>query len=104
MDGNEIQVEAEVIKKSLTISNAIGNVGQRDEAIPIANVNSHILAKVIEWCRHHKDTPEIIDQEDKDGSSSYKTPSKIIVDITEWDEDFFKVDQGTLFEIMLVIT
>ena len=48
------------------------------------NVSAPILQKVIEWCEHHRNEPTAaVSQSD------------------EWDDEFVKVDQGTLFEIIL---
>ena len=64
-----------------------------DEAIPLPNVNAAILKKVITWCTHHKDdAPPPEDDENKEKSTD---------DISTWDMEFLKVDQGTLFELIL---
>ena len=31
--------------------------GDKDEPIPLANVTSDVMKKVIEWAEHHKDDP-----------------------------------------------
>ena len=63
-----------------------------DAPIPLPNVSSKILAKVIEYCKYHVDAE--IKAEDK--------PSKTEEEIKTWDTDFVKVDQSTLFELILV--
>lgn len=60
--------------------------------IPLPNVSSKILAKVIEYCKYHVDAR----------SGDADKPSKLDDDIKAWDMEFVKVDQGTLFELILV--
>lgn len=57
-----------------------------DEVIPIPNVNGKILAKVIEFCDYHV----------KAGGEG-----KSDDEVKAWDAEFTKVDQGTLFELIL---
>ena len=64
-----------------------------DEPFPLPNVNAGILRKVITWAQHHKDDPPPPeDEEDKEKRTD---------DIDPWDQEFLKVDQGTLFELIL---
>ena len=62
-----------------------------DHPIPLPNVSSKILAKVIEYCKYHVDAAKP-DQE--------KTPSE--EEKKAFDTDFVQVDQATLFELILV--
>ena len=67
-----------------------------DEAVPLPNVNAAILKKVIQWCTYHKDDPP---PPEDDENKEKRTD-----DISSWDAEFLKVDQGTLFELILVST
>ena len=50
--------------------------------------------QVIQWATHHKDDPPPPeDDENREKNTN---------DISSWDQDFLKVDQGTLFELILV--
>merc|ERR1719498_1361510 len=69
------EVEEEVAFESLTVKNMIEDTGT-EAPIPLPNVSSKILAKVIEYCKYHDDAKA-------------------------WDTEFVKVDQGTLFELIL---
>src|SRR6185312_5191001 len=62
--------------------------------IPLPNVTGKILAKVIEYCKYHLEHPTPISEEKKD--------EKRTDDIIPWDQEFCKVDQATLFELILV--
>lgn len=65
-----------------------------EEVVPLPNVNSAILKKVIQWATFHKDDPSPAEEDDN--------KEKRTDDISSWDADFLKVDQGTLFELILV--
>lgn len=65
-----------------------------EEPVPLPNVNAAILRKVIQWCSYHKDDPP---PPEDDENKEKRTD-----DICSWDAEFLKVDQGTLFELILV--
>lgn len=97
-DGDVFDVELDVIKAaSQTIKTMVDdlNIGDddNDEEIPVSNVSAAILKKVIEWARHHKD--DNISAADEDDNRERRTD-----DIPQWDQEFLKVDQGTLFELI----
>lgn len=49
---------------------------------------------MLEWAEHHKeDPPPPEDDENKEKRTD---------DIEPWDQEFLRVDQGTLFELILV--
>ncbi|KAG5446061.1 suppressor of kinetochore protein mutant [Clonorchis sinensis] len=78
----------------LWIARDLGMEEQGDEEpVPLPNVNAGILRKVIQWCTYHRDDPP--PQED-DENKERRTD-----DIPSWDQEFLRVDQGTLFELML---
>eukprot|EP00389_Voromonas_pontica_P008768 GDKH01013336.1.p1 GENE.GDKH01013336.1~~GDKH01013336.1.p1 ORF type:complete len:165 (+),score=37.55 GDKH01013336.1:142-636(+) len=93
--GEVFEVDVEVAKMSKLIDGMIENMGDDlDENIPLPNVKSNILAKVIEYCRHHKDNPpeEIV--------KPLKSANLSEV-VSEWDDQFVNVEQETLFELIL---
>ena len=92
-DGEAFEVEREVAVMSLTVKNMLDDIGETDAPIPLPNVTSKILQKVIEYCKYHKDHPTPVSEEKKD--------EKRTDDILPWDKDFCKVDQATLFELIL---
>eukprot|EP01023_Acetabularia_acetabulum_P016070 TRINITY_DN1792_c0_g1_i10.p1 TRINITY_DN1792_c0_g1~~TRINITY_DN1792_c0_g1_i10.p1 ORF type:complete len:272 (+),score=44.75 TRINITY_DN1792_c0_g1_i10:155-970(+) len=58
----------------------------KPEIIPILEISSEILQKIIEYCEfHYKSSVENISEED----------------IKAWDQEFVQVDQKTLFELIL---
>jgi len=91
--GEVFEVEPEVGCMSQLIKNMVEDSGT-DETIPLPNVKSNILKKVIEYCRHHKDNPpeEIV--------KPLKSANLSEV-VSEWDDTFVNVEQDTLFELIL---
>ena len=51
------------------------------------------MKQVIQWATYHKDDPP---PPEDDENKEKRTD-----DISPWDSDFLKVDQGTLFELIL---
>mmetsp|Transcript_7052 Transcript_7052/g.30930 ORF Transcript_7052/g.30930 Transcript_7052/m.30930 type:complete len:154 (+) Transcript_7052:100-561(+) len=85
-EGEAVQVAQEVAFKSETIKNMIEDTGT-EAPIPLPNVSSKILQKVIEYCKHHS--------EKKEGEGNKEEEDKT------FDAEFVKVDQATLFELIL---
>ena len=95
-DGENFEVDVEIAKVFNIIKTMIEDLGldeDDDEPVPLPNVNGAILRKVIEWATHHKnDPPPPEDDENREKRSD---------DIDAWDQEFLKVDQGTLLELIL---
>ena len=95
-DGEVFPVDVEIAKQSVTIKTMLEDLGmdeEDEEVVRLPNVNAAILKKVIQWATYHKDDPPLPeDDENKEKRTD---------DICSWDADFLKVDQGTLFELIL---
>uniref|UniRef100_A0A1A9WTT8 Skp1-related protein n=1 Tax=Glossina brevipalpis TaxID=37001 RepID=A0A1A9WTT8_9MUSC len=95
---NEIfDVDVEIAKCSETLKTMLEDCGMKDcdnAIVPLPNVNSATLRKVLEWANHHKDDSKAA--EDNEGKEK-----RNIDDISTWDADFLKMDQGALFELIL---
>ncbi|KAL9231849.1 hypothetical protein vseg_007018 [Gypsophila vaccaria] len=81
-DGEEFEVEEVIGEESQTIKHMIED-GCADNVIPLPNVTGKILSKVIEFCRK---------QVEAVGSSHV---------LKCWNSEFVKVDQDTLFDLIL---
>lgn len=97
-NGEEFDVDLEVAMLSQTIKNmeeqfGVQNGEDSDEAIPLQNITSSTLKKVIDWCTYHKD--DAIFFEDDDDHRDKRTD-----DIPEWDKNFLQVDKATLFDLI----
>ncbi|KAI5596687.1 hypothetical protein POPTR_002G018700v4 [Populus trichocarpa] len=88
-DGEAFEVDEAVALESQTIKHMIEE-DCADNAIPLPNVTSKILSKVIEYCKKHVETPKSDDR-----------PSSADDDLKSWDAEFVKVDQATLFDLIL---
>ncbi|KAL9819813.1 putative S-phase kinase-associated protein [Arabidopsis thaliana] len=84
-DGQSFEVEEAVAIQSQTIAHMVEDDCVAD-GIPLANVESKILVKVIEYCKkHHVDEANPISEED----------------LNKWDEKFMDLEQSTIFELIL---
>ncbi|KAK1355953.1 hypothetical protein POM88_049209 [Heracleum sosnowskyi] len=81
-DNETFEVEEAVALESQTIKHMIED-DCADTAIPLPNVTGSILAKVIEFCKKHV--------ESKDDDEALKS----------FDAEFAKVDQETLYDLIL---
>jgi len=101
-DGEEFEVEEAVAMESQTIRHMIED-DCADNGIPLPNVNSKILSKVIEYCNKHvlANKPAAgSDGAAADGSAAAAAPAPA-EDLNNWDAEFVKVDQATLFDLIL---
>eukprot|EP00386_Alphamonas_edax_P015525 GDKI01047379.1.p1 GENE.GDKI01047379.1~~GDKI01047379.1.p1 ORF type:complete len:169 (-),score=76.59 GDKI01047379.1:303-809(-) len=91
--GDTFEVESDVACMSTLIKNMVEDSGT-EEAIPLPNVKTAILTKVIEYCKYHKDKP--VEEIAKPVKSN---DMKEVV--CEWDANFVDVEQDVLFELIL---
>lgn len=95
-DGESFEIDLEVARQSVTIKTMLEDLGwdeSDDDPVPLPNVNAAILKKVVQWATFHKDDPP---PPEDDENKEKRTD-----DICTWDAEFLKVDQGTLFELIL---
>ncbi|KAM7473605.1 hypothetical protein LguiB_020848 [Lonicera macranthoides] len=81
-ENETLEVEEAVAVMSQTIKHLIEDDYSADTSIPLPRITSKILAKVIEYCKKHVETPE---------SEELKS----------FDADFVKVDNQTLFDLII---
>ncbi|GAB2210479.1 hypothetical protein Droror1_Dr00015745 [Drosera rotundifolia] len=87
-DGEEFDVDIAVASESQTIKHSIED-DETGTAIPLPNVTGSILAKVIEYCKKHVE-------------AAPKGDDRAVMDaLKEWDQEFMKIDQNTLFDLIL---
>ncbi|WFD29083.1 TATA-binding protein-associated factor mot1 [Malassezia sp. CBS 17886] len=93
-DNEHFTVDRDVAERSVLIKQMIEDIGETDQPIPLPNVSSSVLTKVLEYCSHHRnDLPTSSDDTDE--------MRRRATDISEWDAKFIQVDQEMLFEIIL---
>lgn len=96
-DGETFEVEESVALESQTIKHMIED-DCADNAIPLPNVTGKILSKVIEYCKKHVEAAA-----NKPSTDDRSSSASVAVDdeLKTWDADFVKVDQNTLFDLIL---
>ncbi|KAJ0493973.1 putative S-phase kinase-associated protein [Helianthus annuus] len=86
-DGETFEVDEVVALESQTIKHMIED-DCANTTIPLPNVTSKIISKVIEYCKKHVESAK---NEDKTAEE----------DLKSFDSEFVKVDQATLFDLIL---
>ncbi|RIA04924.1 hypothetical protein BRARA_K00804 [Brassica rapa] len=96
-EGESFEVDEAVALECQTIKNMIED-DCTDGGIPLANVNSATLSKVIDYCKKHVEAAAAAEANagDKDIYGANKD-----IELKTWDEEFVKVDQPLLFDLML---
>ena len=79
------EVETKTAFRSITIKNMVEDTGL-DICVPVPMVDSAILVRVIEYLKYHQKAEESTTPEDEQ---------------TVWDKDYIKVDDETLFNLIL---
>eukprot|EP00450_Noctiluca_scintillans_P005353 CAMPEP_0194490252 /NCGR_PEP_ID=MMETSP0253-20130528/9534_1 /TAXON_ID=2966 /ORGANISM="Noctiluca scintillans" /LENGTH=214 /DNA_ID=CAMNT_0039330861 /DNA_START=33 /DNA_END=674 /DNA_ORIENTATION=+ len=92
--GEVFEVEPEVACMSTLIKNMVDDSGT-DEEIPLPNVKTAILSKVIDYCKYHKDNqPEEIQK-------PLRSTNLCDCGVSEWDSEYVNIEQEVLFELIL---
>ncbi|KAI4305642.1 hypothetical protein L6164_028997 [Bauhinia variegata] len=81
-EGETLEVEIAVAIQSETIKNLMEDVFSEGN-IPLPNLSGPILSEVIEYMKKHKEEDEVT--------------------LRAWDAEFVKVDQGTLFDLVMAM-
>ncbi|XP_073278612.1 SKP1-like protein 1A [Primulina huaijiensis] len=96
-EGDTFEVEELVAMESQTIRNIIED-DCADAFIPLPNVTSKILTKVIEYCKRHVQAESEADVADGVTMAADKLPDDVL---KKFDTEFVDVDQDTLFDLIL---
>ncbi|XP_028223017.1 SKP1-like protein 1A [Glycine soja] len=88
LDVEAFEVEEAVAVKSQMIKHMIED-NYVDNKVPLPNATNKILAEVIKYCKKHVDA-----------NCTDEKPSED--ELKAWEADFVKVDQVTLFDLILV--
>ncbi|KAG7545088.1 SKP1-like dimerization domain superfamily [Arabidopsis suecica] len=84
-DGQSFEVEEAIAVQSQTIAHMVEDDCAAN-GIPLANVTSKTLVKVIEYCKkHHVDEANPISEDE----------------LNKWDTEFLEIDQSTIFDLIL---
>ena len=90
-----VTVELEVAKMSNLLSSMLGEDADLDEVIPLPNVKTAVLQRVMDYCRYHKENPS------DEISKPLRSTNLLECGVSEWDNTFVTVEQDFLFELIL---
>ncbi|XP_014211367.1 S-phase kinase-associated protein 1 [Copidosoma floridanum] len=99
-DNKTFTVDVKVARCSTTFKTMLDDLGldendDDDEPLYLSTINSEILKKILKWCEYHKDDPPVDEDDYEQGCASKSA------DMSEWDAEYFKVSNQTLFDILL---
>lgn len=104
-DGDKFEVDksvaamSELVKAMLTVGDDEEEEEEDDDSnkqeIPLPNVNSTTLSKVVEFCKYHKENGALAEIEKPLRSANM---SEIV---GEWDANFVDLEQAALFNLIL---
>ncbi|KAH7484375.1 hypothetical protein PRIC1_003684 [Phytophthora ramorum] len=96
MDGDSFEVSRSVAAMSELVKTLISDDADDDEVqeIPLPNVKSPVLSKVIEFCSQHHNSPM------REIEKPLKSADMHDV-VSDWDANFVDIEQEILFELIL---
>lgn len=96
-EGHVFEVDLQTAMVSGTLRTMMEDIGKLnaddDEVVPLVNVNTATLKKVLQWSTYHKNDWFLLAEDDP--AIGARQP------LSSWDSEFFNVDQATLFEIIM---
>merc|ERR1712136_599480 len=92
MGGEVFEVEPEVACMSTLIKNMVDDSGI-DEEIPLPNVKTAVLSKVIDYCKYHKDNPA------EEIQKPLKSTILVECGVCEWDAEFENILAANYLDI-----
>jgi S-phase kinase-associated protein 1 len=91
-----VTIEVEVAKMSNLLKTMIQEDTDLEDAIPLPNVKTAVLQRVIDYCNYHKIN------ESEEISKPLRSTNLIDCGVCEWDNTFITgMDQDLLFEVIL---
>uniref|UniRef100_A0A803KXE9 SKP1-like protein n=1 Tax=Chenopodium quinoa TaxID=63459 RepID=A0A803KXE9_CHEQI len=97
-DGETFEVEETVALESQTIKHMVED-DCADNVIPLPNVTSKILAKVIEYCKKHVDSPK-----SSSDNAAAAADRQVDDELKTWDADFVKAANYLNIKSLLDLT
>lgn len=84
-EGTIIEVDQEIVGKSIILKNMVDN-SDKNEEIPLPNIKLQTLRKVIEYCEHYKNTEPL--------EIKKPLPSANLEDyVEEWDFKYIDIEK-----------
>ena len=100
-NGEEFIVDKDVLSMSTTVTNFLEDGLDDDDEngfIPLPNVSGKMMPMIIEYCKFHHNY-EKVKSEHAIGNKDEILHTE--ADVKAWDDNFVKVDQSTLFDLIL---
>ncbi|EER07524.1 sulfur metabolism negative regulator, putative [Perkinsus marinus ATCC 50983] len=97
-DGVIVPIPLKAARFSILVNNMIDDASDsiNDEEIPLPNVTSKTLSKVVQWCEYHIDHPvSVITKPLKMGGCLTDNG------VSDWDNKFVDLPEEELFDVML---
>ena len=103
-EGEEFQIDEAVAMESQTIRHMIED-DCADNGIPLPNVDSKILSKVIEYYNKHvlAKPGNVATGSLGAATSNTVAPTALAEDLKIWDAEFIKVNHATLFDLIQLL-
>ena len=96
-DEKNFTVEKDILMRSALLKNMLADIEDSSDPIPLPQVDSTTLEKVIEYLEYHKDDP-IPEEEEEEEDYTRPRPSD---DIEPWDKDFIGKDLVLINHILV---
>ncbi len=91
----KIAIMSELVKTMINNDDDDDDEDEQEQEIPLVNVKSKVLGKVIEFCKWHSENGPM-----KEIEKPLKSPNMSEV-VGEWDANFVTIEQEMLFELIL---
>lgn len=92
-EGHIFDTEANVINCSGTIKLILDSAGDDGGVIPLPQVNSATLERILRWAEHHKNDPEMTDEKLKELKTAGTMP--------KFEEKFFKIKLPDMYKLIM---
>mmetsp|Transcript_30632 Transcript_30632/g.86414 ORF Transcript_30632/g.86414 Transcript_30632/m.86414 type:complete len:167 (-) Transcript_30632:22-522(-) len=94
-EGHVFEVDHEAATLSRVIGSMVADVDTSEE-IPLPNVKTATLSKVIDYCQYHKDSPAA------EIPKPLRSTDLLECGVSEWDSEYIcQLEQEALFELIL---
>lgn len=92
-EGERVETNVKAVKLSLTMKYMLDTIGttSKDTEIPLNEVKTETLKKIVEWLEHSVDIPQ---------PSAEEIKEKIVESIPQWDQDFLEMPLAELYDLV----
>jgi len=112
-ESKAILIEKELLIQSITLKNMIEDIGDDEElekfAIPLSNVKSNVIEKIVEYLKYRRDNPIIQIPLSENSSENFnanvvcKKEKEKLRELENWEINFCPKGYNELFELILSV-